>query len=195
MPESWGRRSLLAATAGGAAAAALASVPWPALALDRTTAPAAGGMPAATQPPLPLVNAQWLDQNLGRVKLLDAAWYLNAPGKPSCMTSQPRVCTGTQRHPIRLLTCQCRSLLRRVIHGGPTSPTPAGKGAAEFQARRIPGARFFDLDAIADPSTPAGLQSMLPQPVAFGAAADALGIGRGDTVVVYDHTGERMSVV
>lgn len=58
---------------------------------------------------------------------------------------------------------------------------------AEFKAERIPGARFWDIDGVCDHAT--DLPHMLPSEAAFGAAADALGVGNGDTVVVYDCMG------
>jgi thiosulfate/3-mercaptopyruvate sulfurtransferase len=54
---------------------------------------------------------------------------------------------------------------------------------AEFEAAHIPGAAYFDIDAIADPSQ--GLPHMLPDAKTFGQAVGALGIGNGDRVVVY----------
>ena len=58
---------------------------------------------------------------------------------------------------------------------------------AEYVAAHIPGAVFFDLNAIADAST--DLPHMLPGPDQFGAAVGALGIAETDTIVVYDATG------
>jgi len=57
----------------------------------------------------------------------------------------------------------------------------------DFEQRRIPGAVFFDLDAIADQST--GLPHMLPSPKEFAASVGAAGIRRRDRVVVYDDAG------
>lgn len=57
----------------------------------------------------------------------------------------------------------------------------------EFCTRRIPGARFFDLDEIADTST--DLPHMLPSEQAFAAAMDALEITDDSAVVVYDGLG------
>ena len=51
----------------------------------------------------------------------------------------------------------------------------------------IPGAVFFDIDAIADRST--DLPHMLPDEAAFAAAAGALGLSETDTIVVYDGAG------
>ncbi|MGH6926264.1 MAG: 3-mercaptopyruvate sulfurtransferase [Propylenella sp.] len=58
---------------------------------------------------------------------------------------------------------------------------------AEFLAGHIPGAVYFDIDAIADHST--GLPHMLPDEAAFAAAAGALGLSESDTIVVYDGMG------
>lgn len=64
----------------------------------------------------------------------------------------------------------------------------AGRNAyAEFLQRHIPGAVFFDIDAIADHST--SLPHMLPDAVAFSAAVRKLGLGDGMRVVVYDSLG------
>jgi thiosulfate/3-mercaptopyruvate sulfurtransferase len=57
----------------------------------------------------------------------------------------------------------------------------------EYLAGHIPGAVFFDIDTIADTSSE--LPHTLPGPTAFGEAAGALGIGKGDTIVVYDGAG------
>ena len=58
---------------------------------------------------------------------------------------------------------------------------------AEYVAAHIPGAVFFDLNAIADDST--DLPHMLPGPNQFAAAVGALGIAEADIIVVYDATG------
>ncbi|MBN8920168.1 MAG: 3-mercaptopyruvate sulfurtransferase, partial [Rhizobiales bacterium] len=63
---------------------------------------------------------------------------------------------------------------------------PAAKrdAKAEYLADHIPGAVFFDIDAIADHST--DLPHMLPGPTQFAAEVGKLGIGKDDTIVVYD---------
>jgi thiosulfate/3-mercaptopyruvate sulfurtransferase len=58
---------------------------------------------------------------------------------------------------------------------------------AEYRAGHIPGAVFFEIDAVSDDSTE--LPHMLPGPKHFGEAAGALGIGENDTIVVYDSLG------
>jgi thiosulfate/3-mercaptopyruvate sulfurtransferase len=57
---------------------------------------------------------------------------------------------------------------------------------AEYKSEHIPGAVFFDIEAISDHSTE--LPHMLPGTTQFGDAVGALGIGDGDTVVVYDNS-------
>src|SRR5664280_859018 len=66
-------------------------------------------------------------------------------------------------------------------------PTQKRDPKAEYLSSHIPGAVFFDLNAIADAST--DLPHMLPGPDQFGAAVGALGIAETDTIVVYDGTG------
>ena len=58
---------------------------------------------------------------------------------------------------------------------------------AEFEQAHIPGAVFFDIDAVADHAIP--LPHMLPDPAAFADAVGALGIGTGDRVVAYGGKG------
>ena len=66
-------------------------------------------------------------------------------------------------------------------------PTTGRCGAEEFVARHIPGAAFFDIDAIADASS--SLPHMLPDAAKFAAAMGALGLGDGMRIVVYDTHG------
>jgi thiosulfate/3-mercaptopyruvate sulfurtransferase len=62
-------------------------------------------------------------------------------------------------------------------------------GRPDFEAARIPGAVFFDLEASSDPDSP--LPHMLPTPAAFAARMGGLGIAADDGVVVYDTVGIR----
>ena len=66
-------------------------------------------------------------------------------------------------------------------------PTMKRDPKAEYLAEHIPGAVFFDLNAISDKSTE--LPHMLPGPEQFGEAAGKLGISEKDTIVVYDASG------
>jgi thiosulfate/3-mercaptopyruvate sulfurtransferase len=58
---------------------------------------------------------------------------------------------------------------------------------AEYAAAHIPGAVFFDIDAISDHST--DLPHMLPSATAFADAMGALGISEDMEIVVYDGAG------
>jgi thiosulfate/3-mercaptopyruvate sulfurtransferase len=75
----------------------------------------------------------------------------------------------------------------RIVDGSWHMPQTRRDPRAEFEQAHLPGAVFFDIDAIADHST--GLPHMLPGDDEFGRAAGALGIGNGDRVVVYDTRG------
>ena len=66
-------------------------------------------------------------------------------------------------------------------------PTQKRDAHAEYSSGHIPGAVFFDIEAVSDHST--DLPHMLPGSTQFGEAVGALGIGDGDTVVVYDSQG------
>ena len=68
-----------------------------------------------------------------------------------------------------------------------SNPAAGRSGIEEFCKRRIPGAKFFDIDKVADVNT--DLPHMLPSSASFAAAADALGITNSSTVVLYDGLG------
>src|SRR5215471_10953858 len=74
-----------------------------------------------------------------------------------------------------------------IVDGSYYLPTQKRDAKAEYLAAHIPGAVFFDIDAISDHST--DLPHMLPGPKQFGEAAGALGISNEDTIVVYDSVG------
>lgn len=68
----------------------------------------------------------------------------------------------------------------------------AGRDArAEFRACRVPGARFFDLDALSAPDTP--LPHMLPPAAQFAEGVRRLGVGDASDVVLYDGSGTNLS--
>lgn len=58
---------------------------------------------------------------------------------------------------------------------------------ADFERERLPGAVFFDLDAVSDRDSP--YPHMLPSPEAFARAMGALGVSEADDIVVYDAQG------
>lgn len=74
-----------------------------------------------------------------------------------------------------------------IVDGSYYLPAQKRDAKAEYIAAHIPGAVFFDIDAVADDST--DLPHMLPGPDQFGQAAGALGISENDTIVVYDGLG------
>src|SRR5262249_56299473 len=71
----------------------------------------------------------------------------------------------------------------RVIDATWYLPTLKRDARAEYVAAHVPGAVYFDIDAIKDTSNP--LPHMLPEAGGFAAAVGALGIAAGDRVVVY----------
>jgi thiosulfate/3-mercaptopyruvate sulfurtransferase len=74
-----------------------------------------------------------------------------------------------------------------IVDGSYYLPTQKRDAKAEYHAAHIPGAVFFDINAVADHST--DLPHMLPGPDQFGEAAGALGITENDTIIVYDGSG------
>ncbi|MDE2199074.1 MAG: sulfurtransferase [Rhodospirillales bacterium] len=66
-------------------------------------------------------------------------------------------------------------------------PNEPKNGLVEFRRAHIPGARFFDIDVIADPDTT--LPHMVPSPGRFEKLVGALGIGNDSFVVFYDQKG------
>lgn len=58
---------------------------------------------------------------------------------------------------------------------------------ADYERERIPGAVFFDLEAVTDVANP--LPHMLPTPEDFASAVGALGLTENDLIVVYDSQG------
>ena len=66
-------------------------------------------------------------------------------------------------------------------------PNENRDGSAEFFTRHIPGARFFDIDEIADQDT--DLPHMVPTPGRFAKLLGALGVGNDTRVVFYDQKG------
>ena len=57
---------------------------------------------------------------------------------------------------------------------------------AEFEAAHIPGAVFFDIDEVSD--TTSSLPHMLPPPEKFASRMQALGLGDGSRIIVYDNS-------
>jgi thiosulfate/3-mercaptopyruvate sulfurtransferase len=74
-----------------------------------------------------------------------------------------------------------------IVDGSFYLPALKRDAKAEFLAGHIPGAAFFDIDAIADHST--DLPHMLPGATQFSRDVGALGVGHDDTIVIYDGAG------
>jgi thiosulfate/3-mercaptopyruvate sulfurtransferase len=66
-------------------------------------------------------------------------------------------------------------------------PNEPKDGKAEFVRAHIPGARYFDIDQIADQDT--DLPHMVPTPGRFAKLMGALGVGNSSRVVFYDQKG------
>lgn len=72
----------------------------------------------------------------------------------------------------------------RIVDATWTLPTVDRTGIEDFNAGHIPGAIFWDIDAIADPAS--SLPHMMPDEATFEAHMNALGISSDHHVVVYD---------
>jgi thiosulfate/3-mercaptopyruvate sulfurtransferase len=74
-----------------------------------------------------------------------------------------------------------------IVDGTFFMPDEGRDANAEYLAGHIPGAAFFDIDAIADHAT--DLPHMLPKPDAFASAMGELGFDDSMRFVVYDASG------
>jgi thiosulfate/3-mercaptopyruvate sulfurtransferase len=66
-------------------------------------------------------------------------------------------------------------------------PNEPKDGRAEFVRAHIPGARYFDIDRIADPDT--DLPHMIPTPGRFAKLMSELGVSNASRIVFYDQKG------
>lgn len=66
-------------------------------------------------------------------------------------------------------------------------PTANRDARTEFLEAHIPGAQYFDIDALSD--TASSLPHMLPSPEKFSSAMRKMGIGDGKRVIAYDSAG------
>jgi len=65
-------------------------------------------------------------------------------------------------------------------------PATGRSGREEYLKAHIPGARFLDIDEVADHSHPA--PHMLPSAADFSRAMERIGVARDDRIVVYDNS-------
>ena len=75
----------------------------------------------------------------------------------------------------------------RIVDGSWHLPPTGRNGHDEYREAHIPGAVYFDIDAISDPDST--LPHMMPTAEAFAAAVGAMGIANDHRVIVYDSDG------
>jgi thiosulfate/3-mercaptopyruvate sulfurtransferase len=75
----------------------------------------------------------------------------------------------------------------RIVDASWYLPAQNRNAAAEYADGHIPGAVFFDQDAVTDQTS--GLPHTVPTPELFADAAGKLGISDTDTIVIYDGPG------
>jgi len=75
----------------------------------------------------------------------------------------------------------------RIVDATWFMPGEGRSGRQSYEAGHIPGAVFFDIDEIADHTSP--LPHMLATPAAFSEAAGELGLRRDLSIIVYDAQG------
>jgi thiosulfate/3-mercaptopyruvate sulfurtransferase len=95
--------------------------------------------------------------------LVDSAWLGAHPGEPDLV----------------------------VVDGSWYLPAMGRDARAEFRAGHIPGAVFWDIDALSDRHT--ALPHMLPDAQTLARDIGGLGIGNSDRIVVYDGSGTNLS--
>jgi thiosulfate/3-mercaptopyruvate sulfurtransferase len=75
----------------------------------------------------------------------------------------------------------------RIVDASWYLPDAKRDAKAEYNEAHIPGAVFFDIDEIADTSSP--YPHMLPPPEKFSSRVKKMGLGDGNRIVVYDGAG------
>jgi thiosulfate/3-mercaptopyruvate sulfurtransferase len=73
-----------------------------------------------------------------------------------------------------------------IVDSSAFMPNDGRDPAAEFAGSHIPGARFLDINRVADRRAPT--PHMLPPADEFGRAMTELGVGRDDRIIVYDNS-------
>lgn len=98
------------------------------------------------------------------------------------MTSDPQLLVSTD-----WLATHLDAPDLRILDASWYLPADGRDGRAEYEAAHIPGARYFDIDDIAD--TGSALPHMAPPVEKFVSRMRAMGVGDGHRVVVYDGAG------
>ena len=74
-----------------------------------------------------------------------------------------------------------------IVDGSFKMPGVTPNAAEDYAKQHIPGAVFFDINAVADHTNT--LPHMLPRPEQFAADMERLGIGNDQRIIVYDSAG------
>src|SRR5690349_12030558 len=74
----------------------------------------------------------------------------------------------------------------RILDATTFLPGSGRDAREEYEAAHIPGAVFFDIEAVSDPDSP--LPHSFPQPHLFASRMRALGLGDHDRIVIYDNS-------
>ncbi|KAI9227040.1 MAG: mercaptopyruvate sulfurtransferase [Piptocephalis tieghemiana] len=85
-----------------------------------------------------------------------------------------------------LLESSSKHTLPKVLDASWHMPATGRRPKEEFLQGHIPGAQFFDIDLLSDPSSP--YPHMLPSPETFSVSMGQMGISRDDHVIVYDQS-------
>ena len=72
----------------------------------------------------------------------------------------------------------------RIVDASYHLPVAGRDAAAEYEAAHIPGAVFMNLAELVDSSSP--VENTLPSPAKFASRMQALGLGDGSRIVLYD---------
>lgn len=146
-----------------------------------SAAAAAAGAAAGGEAFPSLVSADWLKENLGGVKVLNATWYLPNAGKDAVAEHK------AERIPGALFFGALPSAAARRTGSSPSAGSQPQHYSTTIPILPLPPP-YPDVERIADPAS--NLPHMLPSEAQFAAAADALGVGPDDALVVYDNAGE-----
>lgn len=79
----------------------------------------------------------------------------------------------------------------RIVDATYFLPEVGRDAAAEYEARHIPGAVFLDLGELADMTSP--LPNTVPPAEKFASRMQALGLGDGSRIIIYDNSPHRTS--
>ena len=74
-----------------------------------------------------------------------------------------------------------------LLDGSTHLPTSGRNAHQEHLGEHIPGAMFFDINAVSDTANP--LPHMLPSPIQFASMMKKMGIGDGMRIIAYDSEG------